>query len=175
MATTQAPQAETDYQFAEPADVRKILENYPTSVGPLKALPGASPHPGLNGKRVVLRTDERKTPEDNALYFVWGDGFKCWVPDPPTFDALFANLQEVIVLSRAQLDAIATGPTMSNGAAIVRADKMPDQYLVSNKEKHLITSMKVLQYCHFTEAREVPLSVIEAMPTGFKINYGDNA
>lgn len=171
MATTQATQAETDYQFADPADVRKILENYPTSAGPLKALPGASPHPGLNGRRVMLRQDE--TPKDNRLYFVWGDGLKCHIPNFQTYQALFADMEEIIMLSRAQLDAIATGPTLSDGAAIVLADSNYDQYLVSNKDKHLIRSPKVVLYCHFKQPRLVPPSVIEAMPTGFQINYGD--
>jgi hypothetical protein len=172
MATTQT---ETKYQLADPADVKKILESYPTSVLSSEALPGAIPHPGLNGKRIVLRWQEIKTPEDHAIYFVWGEGLKCVIPDSDTFHDLFPGVEGVIELSRAELNRIASGPALSTGAAIVRGKGQAPNYLVSNSHKHYITSPTVMAYCHFRGPKEIPRAVIEAIPAAFDIDYGAGA
>jgi len=172
MATMQATQTETNYRLADPDDVRKLLENYPTSVTSSEALPNAAPHPALNGKRVVLSWEERKTPADDAIYFVWGDGSKCWIPNSETFNALFTSTQDIILLSRAQLESISRGPDLSDGAAMVRGKGQVPNYFVSNKQKHYVTSPKVLAYCHLRGAQEIPRAAVEAIPTGFDIDYG---
>lgn len=172
MATTQT---ETNYQLADPADVRKILESYPASVTSPEALPGALPHPGLNGRRIVLRWQEFKTPEDHAIYFVWGEGLKCVIPDSGTFHALFPGVEGVIELSRAELNSIASGPALSTGAALVRGDGQAPNYFVTNSQKHYITNPAVMAYCHFRGPREIPRAVIEAVPSGFDIDYGGKA
>lgn len=169
MATTQTA---TNYRLADPADVRSLLENYSTSVTSSEALPNATPQPALNGKRVLLSRDEAdpKKPEDNMIYFVWGDGSKCWIPNRETFDALFTSTQDIILLSRVQLESISRGPDLSDGAATVRGKGQVPNYFVSNNHKHYVTNQKVLAYCHLRGAQEIPRAAIEAIPRGFDID-----
>lgn len=169
MATTQTA---TSYRLADEADVRKLLKNYPTSVKSLDPVPGAAPHPGLNGQRVVLRPEDRVTPEDHAIYFVWRDGVKCMIPDRPTFEDLFAAASGTLWLSRRELDQITTGEALTPGAVIIKSKGRDSQYLISNGEKHLIASMEVKKYCTFQHAQEVPAIIPDFIPKGFDIDYG---
>jgi len=162
MATLQATQTETNYRLADPEEVRKILENYPSGTS-LEALPGATPQPALNGKRIMLE-------KGSAIFFVWA-GSKCLIPDAETYNAVFSGL-DIIVLGPTEFNSITLGDALTSGAAIVRGQGQVPNYFVSNNHKHYVTSPKVMSYCHFRGPLEIPRAVVEAIPRGFDIDYG---
>jgi hypothetical protein len=161
-------QAETPHDFMDPAKAKKLLAESKTASLLAADAPTAVPHPGLNGFRVM--SEEPRPP---AVYFVWNGGFKCHIPDPATYDSLFANWDRVLRLDVDELNSISTGPPMSPGAAIVQAAGDTAVYLVSNGSKHWVTRPFVMRYCNFRAPLEVPRSVLEPIPRGFDINYGD--
>ena len=127
------------------------------------------PHPGLCGKRV-------KSPDHRSVYLVWNGGYKCWIPNPATYDAIFRDWEEIVLLDTDQLAAIATGPSLTSGALMVRPQGLAPVYLVTNGTKNWVTSPKVMEYCHFrwpTGNAVVPPILMEFVPNGIHIDYGD--
>ncbi len=127
---------------------------------------GPVPHPGFNGRRI-------KPIGGNAIYFVWKNGYKCWIPNPATYDNLFRSWGGILELSKAQVDAIATGPNITPGAIMARGHDQAAVYFVSNQTKNWVTSPVAMDYCHFKWPNPtVPPVLLEFIPDGHHINYG---
>ena len=127
------------------------------------------PHPGLNGKRV-------KAPGKPAIYFVWNGGYKCWIPNPVTYNGIFRSWSGILEVDPDELAMIATGPALTPGALMIRPQGLAPVYLVTNGAKNWVKSPDVMDYCNFTWPAGnavVPEIVPQFIPNGITIDYGD--
>ena len=124
------------------------------------------PHPGLNGKRV-------KSPVHPAVYFVWNGGYKCWIPNPHTYNSIFRSWDGILEIDPDELAAIASGPTLTNGALMARPEGFAPVYLLTNYTKNWVTAPRVMDYCNFKWPPTLPPIIFEFIPNGINIDYGD--
>lgn len=127
-----------------------------------------TPHPALDGKRV-------KDPDRPEIFFVWGDGYKCHIPNPTTYNNLFNTWSGVMKLDPDELAQIAPGPPLTSGAILARAKDTAPVFLVTNGKKHHIKNPSVMGYCSFNwnAVVIVPPIMLDAIPTGPVIDAGD--
>ena len=128
------------------------------------------PHPALNGRRV------RKLGGEGSLYFVWRDGLACYIPyELGTYDLIFEDYEGILEIADDEFASFKMGEPLTPGACIVQGNVDKTNYLFTNGEKHPILSFS-MEYCDFrrlhSEERS-PQAVIDALPTGFTIAYGD--
>lgn len=97
-----------DYKVMDPEVVKQLLEKQATSadVAGLRATSAGTPYPALDGKRVV----NTKTGE---VYFVWNGGLKSYVPNPDTYNLIFANWDGILGLTPAEIGLIQEGPALT--------------------------------------------------------------
>lgn len=139
------------------APIFSLAEDFPTQV----------PHPALDGQRI-------KPKGDPAIYFVWDNGLACHIPNPVTYELLFSTWEGILEIDPDQFAKFAKGPALSPGASILRGKGQDAVWFVSNGSKHHVASPPVMDYCAFDWDHEVvPAILLEFVPTGFTITYGD--
>ena len=121
-----------------------------------------SPRPDLNGLRVKL-------PNAPAIYLI-DQGYRRWIPDPPTYDNLFRNWDGVVV--DIDIIEIPEATPLSHGASLARAAGTAPVHLVSNGQKRWVTSPAVMDKYWFAwnKVVEVPASLIDSIPSGSPIS-----
>jgi hypothetical protein len=154
------------HEIMNPETAKRLWES-PAASQPTPASDNAIPHPGLNGQRVA-----DKSGTDKGLYFIWDGGLKCWVPNPVTYTQIFQDWGGILYLDPDELAQIATGPDMTSGAGIFKSFDADPNFLVSNSQKHYITSPGVLAYCNFRGAEVVSPVLLDLIPPGFNVTYG---
>ena len=127
---------------------------------------GPIPHPGLDGKRI-------KPANSNNFYFVWQGGYKCWIPDSITYESLFASWDRIEVIAPDEIVLITDGSPITSEALLARANNSALVYLVTNGTKNLVSSPSVMSYCHFNWPPVYPTPLVDFIPTGITIDYGD--
>ena len=116
-----------------------------------------APAPELNGLLVQLPTAPQ-------CYLVL-NGYRCWIPDTPTFNNLFPATAKIIF--DIGIGVISEGDPLTSGACLVKGDSDPTIYLVTNGVKMGIPSMTVFNDYQFNAAtvQTIPQVVIDFLPT----------
>lgn len=119
----------------------------------------SNPRPDLSGLRV-------KMPNHPEIYLIDPEGYRRWIPNPPTYNNLFRSWDGVVI--DINIDEIAQSTPLSNGAILARAAGTAPVYLVSNGVKRWVTSPQVMDKYNFRWDRvyELPAVAINFIPTG---------
>ena len=152
-ATTNPQDAKMAATSENPQEVKLGLSKLAVGAAP-------EPHPELNGYLLKL-------PNTDPIYLIL-DGYRCHVPDFPTFQNLFRD--GAAVFQEPLLNVVAQGPALSQGALLVRSDVTKDAkvYLLSNGVKRWIPNPEIFNLYQFNASRIVslPVIVINSIPTG---------
>jgi hypothetical protein len=118
-------------------------------------------HPELAGCKVRIRGT---TP----IYLIDPGGYRRLVPFPLTFMNLFEDRALLQVLVASGFSEIVEGPTLDNGAVLLRGTSSERIYLLDHGKKRLITSQRIMEKYEFSEEAVVvvPRSVMDAVPDG---------
>jgi hypothetical protein len=119
----------------------------------------AIPRPDLSGLRVTS-----VNPGD-PIYLVDPEGFLRFIPNPATFNNLFANWNGIVALD---LINIAMAAPLTDEAILAKADNSDTVYIVSNGMKRGIPSPDVMNKYNFNWGAifVVPHVLLDFMPTG---------
>ena len=103
-------------------------------------------------------------PGSQGIYLVHR-GERWLFPDLATYVDLVGSAQPTPVLN---IDFIPEKGAFDVGARRVKVDKKDAQYLISNKVKKLISSLKALEKYHFAGGKLYPIDqiVLDAIPSG---------
>ena len=96
------------------------------------------------------------------------DGTRRWVPNPATLNGLFNGW---IIKVVSGLQDLPKGPTMTNGALLVKSPSSPDVYLVNDGEKRWIINPTAFNEFDFDwkKIHTYPDVMVDAIPTGAHI------
>ena len=121
-----------------------------------------APAPQLNGLLLQL-------PGASPVYLVI-NGFRCWVPDPTTYNNLFVG--GATVVSDLGVGAVSEGAALTSGAILAQGNASPQVYLVSNGVKMWIPSPDIFARYQFNAAQiqVLPQIVIDFIPNGPSLN-----
>lgn len=120
------------------------------------------PHPELNGLLLQL-------PGNPKVYLVI-NGFRCWVPNPATFNNLF--VPGATITPDVNIGVVSEGPALSDGAVLAKSTAADPVYLVSNGVKRWIPSQPIFQRYQFN-AKNIQLVapvIMDAVPSGSNID-----
>ena len=109
------------------------------AVGTAKAGITPQPMPELNGLLLQL-------PGAPQVYLVL-NGFRCWIPDPTTFNNLF--VPGATVYLDINIGVVSEGPAITSGAVLAQAAGSPTIYLVTNGVKMAIPSPEIFNRYQF--------------------------
>jgi hypothetical protein len=118
-----------------------------------------SPRPDLAGLRVKL-------PNEPAIYLIDPDGYRRWIPNPQTYNNLFRDWNGVVI--DIDVNEIAAGSPLTDGAVLVIGIGTAPVYLVSNGIKRWITSPATMDkyYFNWQTVFQIPHVVVDSIPTG---------
>ena len=114
-----------------------------------------------------------KTEDDDTVYLVMS-GEKCRFPDQAALDAIF-NSRDIhdgtSIVGRLWTslgEQMPTGPDISEGAQLMRADNEPGVFLLTNRKKYGITSEDQFNSCNFSwkKIHVYPKIIIDSIPDG---------
>jgi hypothetical protein len=147
-----------DYLTASAKDIEVKTIPFALSVG-ITAVGVASPRPDLAGLRVKL-------PNRPEIYLIDPDGYRRWIPNPETYNNLFRDWNGVV--TDINIDQIALGSPLTDGAVLARAVNSAPVYIVSNGMKRWITSPAVMDKYSFNWSRvyTVPHVLVDFIPHG---------
>ena len=116
------------------------------------------PMPQLNGLLLQL-------PGAAPVYLVL-NGYRCWVPDPGTFQNLFVS--GASIFQDINIGVVSEGPALSSGAALIQGAGTPQVYLVTNGVKMWIPTPTIFTRYQFNSAaiQIVSQVVLNSIPTG---------
>ncbi|WP_430784038.1 hypothetical protein [Actinoplanes sp. G11-F43] len=117
------------------------------------------PRPDLSGVRI-------KAPNRPEIYLIDPEGYRRWIPNPATFDALFRNWEGVI--TDINTVKIPQRSAIDEDAVLAKSKNSPRVYLISNGQKRWVVSPAVFDRNWFAwdKIREFPEPVLNAIPTG---------
>ncbi len=147
-----------------PAKELEVKTSLPhVSIG-LKPASIKLPRPDLSGLRVKLPGNA--TPQQQAIYLMDPDGYRRHIPNPTTYTNLFRSWDGIVI--DIDIDEIAEGSPLTDGAILARADQTAAVYLVSNEEKRWITSVPVMDKYFFDwdKVLSLPHVVLDFIRTG---------
>jgi hypothetical protein len=141
------------------------LEIAGTMVGPTPVLMP----PEAARRQPELAGTFARIPGHRALYIIDRQGYRRLIPFPLTFIHLFKDscaLQGVLLT--ASVANIAEGPSLDDGAILMRGASSERIYLLDHGCKRLITGRGVMEKYGFNEAAVVAIRqvVVDAVPTG---------
>ena len=115
------------------------------------------PMPQLNGLLLQL-------PGAAPVYLVL-NGYRCWVPDPGTFQNLFVS--GASIFQDINIGVVSEGPAITSGAVLAQAAGSPTIYFVTNGGKMGIPSPAVFSRYQFnSKIYVVPPILINLIPNG---------
>ena len=117
-----------------------------------------APAPQLNGLLLQL-------PGAAPVYLVL-NGFRRWVPNPQTFQNLFAS--GATIVSDIGIGSVSEGAALTTGAVLAKGQGSAPVYLVSNGVKMWIPNPDIFARYQFNGAKivEVPQILIDCIPSG---------
>lgn len=117
--------------------------------------------PELNGKRL--------SPVGKKDVYLVLDGKRRQVPNTATYRNLFCDWSDIVEVI--DIDAIADGGALSDGATLMRARRTETVYLVSNGVKRPVAekSMRKYNFC-WDKVNNVAKVVVDAIPDGVGIS-----
>merc|ERR1711920_164938 len=94
------------------------------------------------------------------------------IPNPPTLNNLFKSGTGVTRIDKEVSDYF-TGPALSDGALLIKAENTIPVYLLSNLLKRHIANIPTFNDCNFDASKIVELKpiVFNSIPTGPDINF----
>jgi len=103
---------------------------------------------------------------DQPEIYIIIDGAKRHIPDPTTYNNLFATWGDV--REALDLPSITTGHSLTHGAYLFRGDGEAAVYLIDGNKKRHVTSPDIMSRYGFdwNKVRSVPASVVAAIETG---------
>lgn len=115
--------------------------------------------PDLAGLRI-------KDPVGAKVYLIDNDGRKRWIPDPPTYEALFRDWNGIE--SVADTNTIDDGADITAGAVLAKSRQFANVYLIDNGMKRRISSPAVMEKFYFAwdKIQVVPDVVLDFIPSG---------
>ena len=118
----------------------------------------SQPMPQLNGLLLQL-------PGAAPVYLVL-NGYRCWVPDPTTFNNLFVSGASIV--QDINIGVVSEGPALSSGAVLASAAGSPTVYLITDGEKWGIPSMDIFTRYQFNSSNIESCApvIINAVPNG---------
>jgi hypothetical protein len=118
----------------------------------------SQPMPQLNGLLLQL--------PGAAPIFLVLNGYRCWIPDMPTFQSLFAG--GATVIQDINIGVVSEGPAITSGAICAKAAGSDAIYLVTNGVKMFIPNMDVFNRYQFntTTVPAVAPVLINSIPNG---------
>jgi hypothetical protein len=148
----------SNYQTALASDIQ-VITSLPTTAVGMTAPLALTPRPDLSGLRV-------KSPNDPAIYLIDPDGYRRWIPNPATYNNLFRDWNGVVI--SIDINEIALGLNLTDGAVLARATGTAPVYLVSNGIKRWITSPSAMDkyYFNWNTIIQIPHVLIDSIPTG---------
>jgi hypothetical protein len=116
------------------------------------------PMPQLNGLLLQL-------PGNPKVYLVL-NAFRCWVPDPATFNNLF--VAGATITPDINIGVVSEGPALSSGAVLAKSTDSDRVYLVSNGVKMWIPSPAIFTRYQFNSAKVQVVApiLINSIPNG---------
>jgi hypothetical protein len=117
------------------------------------------PRPDLSGARL-------KSPTNPDVYLVDPEGYLRLIPDPDTYNNLFRDWNGIT--ESTDLNEIARGSDITDGAVLAKASNSDPVYLISNGIKRWITSPGVMDKYYFNWGNIVglPQTAIDPIPQG---------
>jgi len=131
----------------------------------IRILTGVNPQTNLQPRR-DLAGCRLKMPNAAPVYVINPEGYRQWIPDPSTYNNLFANWNEIYVYLDA--DKIALAPPLSVGAVLAKSSNNTAVYLISNGVKRWIINPPIFDKFDFAwdQILVLPPVVVDAIPTG---------
>ena len=117
------------------------------------------PRPDLSGLRM-------QSPHTAPIYLIDPEGYRRWIPNPATYDALFRDWGGVV--SDLGTNQISARPALDNGAFLARAPGTAPVYLISNGVKRWIVYATTMDKYWFDWAKVHDLSAgaLNSIPSG---------
>ncbi|HWZ42107.1 MAG TPA: hypothetical protein VNW97_01450 [Candidatus Saccharimonadales bacterium] len=150
--------------FAQVKFIKLPLEAVEAPLAPTPAMKPAevSRHPELSGRFARI-------PGRQALFIIDRQGYRRLIPFPLTFIHLFKDacaLQDVLLTT--YVGNIAEGPSLDDGAVLMRGSCSECIYLLDQGCKRLITGQRIMEKYGFNETAVVVVrqAIIDAVPTG---------
>lgn len=156
-----------DYKVMDPKVAKQLMKDQakPNDAAVRLAEGDGTPYPALDGKRVM-------NTGTGEVFFIWNGGLRSWVPDPDTYNLIFANWDGILGMTDDNIGLIQRGDNLNYGSGIFTDGSGPE-YLVTLSHKYWIVDPNVKSYCDFANAAGVPSAVLAAVPAGpFNIDYG---
>jgi len=118
----------------------------------------SAPMPELNGLILQL-------PGAAPVYLVL-NGYRCWIPDPQTFQNLFNS--GATITPSINIGVVSEGAALTSGAVLAQGSASPQVYLVSNGVKMWIPDQATFQRYQFNAAKIqlVPQILMDSIPNG---------
>lgn len=129
---------------------------WPTEPPQLGETADDEPRTDLDGLRVTI-------PGSPAIYLIDG-GYRRWVPNPGTYNDLFADWNGI--QSSSDFAAVPIGTPIASGSNVAQATGQPAIYFIDGSAKRHIVNPGVMTYWAFGVPRQVEESVLDAMPDG---------
>ncbi len=120
-----------------------------------------APCPNLAGLKVRMRGTE-------AIYLIDPEGYRRLIPFPMTFLNLFEDRAVLDTVVMDSIAGIAEGPSLDNGAVLLRGTSCERIYLLDRGRRRLISSPEIMAKYEFSEEAIVvaPRILIDAVPEG---------
>jgi hypothetical protein len=95
-------------------------------------------------------------------------GETCWVPDPPTYEALYANWELIQEISQSEFDSIPPGPQITSGAYL--GNPPGGVYLISWGLANGVTGSGFTTYqFSYANLQDISQSTLDGMPPGWTL------
>ena len=111
----------------------------------------------------------------NGKIFVLDGGLLRWIPDPPTYNSLFANWNGILTYAEDHfVTSLHQGPQLPSGAYLAKAVAFPQVYLVENNVKRWIVSPDVMTAYDFgwNLIYQVPPGYLNGLASGAAVVTG---
>jgi hypothetical protein len=130
---------------------------------------GLNPPDGSPKVRTDLNGIRVRSPADPKVYLI-DRGLKRWIPNPDTYNNLFANWDNIII--SIEVDDIVTGPDITNGATLARPVGQAPVYLMDQNQKRHIQSPNTMAKYNFNWNRvyQIPPAIMDSVQTGDEIS-----
>jgi len=114
--------------------------------------------PDLNGLRI-------KSPSSGSIYLI-DEGRIRGIPSGQTYNNLFRDWKGIV--SDINMNSIASGPSLSEGAILAKSHNHAGVYLIDNGMKRGISSHQAMDKYHFSweQIRSVDQILLDIIPNG---------
>jgi hypothetical protein len=138
-------------------DIEVKTESLVPSLGMKLSPSDALPRPDLAGVRIKSN--------DPKIYLINPEGILQWIPDSMTYNNLFLDFNGVVLDINLNGNFI-IGEPLTSGAILVRGDRTPWVYFLSNNIRRWITSPRAMDKWHLNPSKVyiVPPILVFSIP-----------